>query len=279
MADEQSTTKPYGYIYCALNSVNGKRYIGQTTGPIEMRWASHCRDAKKGRAYPFHCAIRKYGAESFVISQLAYASSQEELNELERGLISQHGSTKRNLGYNVRHGGDSGGKLSLETRKKISKFMAGKQAYNKGKPMPEHQRLQMMERWKAKGYPGTGRICSEHTKALIAAANRKNKIGTKASEETKRRMSEAHKARMAAMTPEQRRQPQAHRIGVKRSPETIAKFRARWATPELLHRREEIMAMRAEGHTWEHIGARFGVTKGTAFSIFRQVIKNRSRQG
>jgi predicted GIY-YIG superfamily endonuclease len=37
-----------GLIYLITNTVNGKRYIGQTVRTLRQRWQQHVRDAKQG---------------------------------------------------------------------------------------------------------------------------------------------------------------------------------------------------------------------------------------
>src|SRR4051812_40868511 len=105
----------YGYIYLIRNLVNGKVYVGQTARSIESRWKQHLADAKD-RAYPLYAAMRKHGREKFSITEIARAATQDELNKLEVALISEYKSCERGVGYNVRAGGDGGGKHSLETR-------------------------------------------------------------------------------------------------------------------------------------------------------------------
>jgi predicted GIY-YIG superfamily endonuclease len=49
-------------IYCIVNLVNGKRYVGQTINP-RKRWREHVNAARKGRGQLLGAAIRKHGNE------------------------------------------------------------------------------------------------------------------------------------------------------------------------------------------------------------------------
>jgi hypothetical protein len=151
--------------------------------------------------YPLHCAIRKYGSDAFVISELGQADSQDELNRMEIEMIATHQSADRRYGYNVRAGGNSGGKLSAETCKKLSERLTGRAAPNKGKKMSEQQRQEVAERMRS-NHPKLGTHCSDETKAKIGAANRVHMLGRKKSEETKQKHSVATIRRFS--TPESR---------------------------------------------------------------------------
>ena len=59
-----------GYIYKIENLINGKCYIGQTTTTIAHRWGQHSSNHKNMGNMIICKAIRKYGKESFKITQL-----------------------------------------------------------------------------------------------------------------------------------------------------------------------------------------------------------------
>lgn len=125
----------YGEIYMITNIVNGKIYIGQTTGTVRDRFLRHISEAlrKKQGCYYFQNAIKKYGKESFVYESICYCFSEEEFNYAERSLIKEYNSTNMNVGYNISPGGSGiavynrdkrsssqkGKKRSAETREKI----------------------------------------------------------------------------------------------------------------------------------------------------------------
>lgn len=95
-----------GYIYKVTNKVNGKMYIGQTTRKIEQRWKQHVYSAYKDSPFdkgPFHLAIKKYGAEAFVVEQVEKCKD-ECLNERETYWIKYYDTF--NCGYNVTIGGE-----------------------------------------------------------------------------------------------------------------------------------------------------------------------------
>ena len=91
-----------GTIYLITNKVNGKQYIGQTRAPLPHRWYQHGYASRKSPQV-IHMAMRKYGVENFVISQLCTCPS-EDLDEMEAIFIEEYG-TLCPSGYNVRAGG------------------------------------------------------------------------------------------------------------------------------------------------------------------------------
>ena len=107
----------YGYIYAIQNKINKKYYIGQTIRNPNTRWKEHIRE-KKGSI--ISNAIKKYGKNNFIIEVIDFAKNQTELNQLEESYICLFNSRKEINGYNIRNGG-SQGKISEETKKKISR--------------------------------------------------------------------------------------------------------------------------------------------------------------
>lgn len=108
-------------IYKVTNKVNGKVYIGQTTNTLEYRKGQHERSAKctyRPSVY-FHNALMKYGAENFTWEVIDTANSQEELDEKEMKWISIYNSTDKNKGYNLKLGGNGGGKCTESTLQKL----------------------------------------------------------------------------------------------------------------------------------------------------------------
>lgn len=109
-------------IYKITNVINNKVYIGQTWKPMFVRFNEHC--------YINSCvklsnAIQKYGVENFKIELIAFASSQEIADILEVFFIEKYNSNSRSYGYNIR-GGGSRGKISKDTKIKISIAKRGK---------------------------------------------------------------------------------------------------------------------------------------------------------
>lgn len=99
-----------GYIYKITNKVNGKSYIGQTRYTIEFRWRQHLH--KKDNTY-FHNAIRKYGADNFIVEKLEECNI-EDLNEKEIYYIAKYNTFKD--GYNLTIGGDGNRTLVLDDK-------------------------------------------------------------------------------------------------------------------------------------------------------------------
>lgn len=99
-----------GFIYKVTNKINGKIYIGQTSGITpEERFKQHVKEAKvKQYNRPFHLAINKYGAENFIVEKIEEVSS-EILSEREKYWIKYYHSyihDENANGYNTTMGGE-----------------------------------------------------------------------------------------------------------------------------------------------------------------------------
>ncbi len=88
------------------NTVNGKRYVGQTRCTLQHRWDRHLQAAQEGSRFPIHCAIRKYGQDVWRIEVLGTYETLQELDAAEQAAICTHSSAVRGKGYNLTLGGD-----------------------------------------------------------------------------------------------------------------------------------------------------------------------------
>ncbi|AJD83090.1 endonuclease [Streptococcus phage Str-PAP-1] len=110
-------------VYKHTNKINNKVYIGITGRKPELRWRSNgtwYRPKKPTHVAYFYNAILKYGWDSFYHEILYSKLTKEEAEQKEIDLINSYQSNVRVFGYNIDNGGDSVGKLSEETKKKIS---------------------------------------------------------------------------------------------------------------------------------------------------------------
>lgn len=201
-------------IYTITNTIDGKFYIGQTNN-LKIRETKHKWLAKNrpNDSPHLYAAINKYGDDKFIMEILTeFESSNKKecrkwANSEEWFYIDFLKTRDRNIGYNIRQGGENyevsdetkeklrnkglkisqehkeklrlsnvGRVISEETRKKIGLANSGKPNWSKGKPL------------------------SEIHKNNISAGNKgknKNKPspnkGKKASIETRKKSSESHK--------------------------------------------------------------------------------------
>lgn len=170
-------------VYLIENIVTSDKYVGQTTQSIKDRFHQHCSRAKHEPKTPLHEAINNYGKGSFKISSLQIDVSKEDADLFEQQYIEQFGCIYPN-GYNVRSGEKCGGSLHQRTKKII-----GEQ--HKNKVISEKQRAEHSERMNGKGNSMYGKTHSEDAREKM----RKKALGRKASEETRKKMSEAQKRR------------------------------------------------------------------------------------
>ena len=215
------------FIYKTTNLVNGKIYIGQHCGT---------NPAYLGSGKLLKAAIKKYGQENFKREILEYCDNVDHMNEREIIWIARYDSINPLIGYNLARGGgglteesikkmsesQKGRKLSEKHRKKISEA-------NKGKNFSEETRKKLSEAFKGRK---RGPMSEEQKKKLSESSKKsqkckeslkmlhKSNIGRIRSEETKKKMSEAHQN----MSEETRKKMSEWQKGRKLSEETRKKM-------------------------------------------------------
>lgn len=102
---------------------NGKKYIGMTGQPVYLRW----RDGKGYKNNPyFWRAIVKETWDKFTHTVLLSGLSQSEAEQKEIDLIKKYQTHNKKYGYNLEYGGHSQGRVSDETKLKMSISSTGK---------------------------------------------------------------------------------------------------------------------------------------------------------
>ena len=181
-------------VYAHICKENGKRYIGQTRNSVKKRW-------NNGTGYSqqpiFYNAIKKYGFNNFEHRIIAHGLTQEQANRLEIKLIQHYKTTDSKYGYNCENGGNGKGKISDETRRKISESRKGKY-FGKDNPNYGNHKLAGKNnpnygchRFAGENNPFFGKTHTQETIEKIKQAN----IGRNATPETKAKMSAARKGK------------------------------------------------------------------------------------
>jgi group I intron endonuclease len=106
-----------GYIVYVHTTPNGKKYVGITGQTLQQRWQNGLGYRKSSR---FYNAILKYGWENIKHEILFENLTKAEAEQKEIEYIALYKSNDKRFGYNIENGGNSVGKLSEETKKKIS---------------------------------------------------------------------------------------------------------------------------------------------------------------
>jgi len=107
-------------VYIIVNLENDKAYIGQTRGPLDVRFKQHC-EVNRATKSIISQAINSYGKDCFYMEPLweSPGCSQEELDAKEIELIREYNTQAPN-GYNITTGGRGMMAPSEETRRKMS---------------------------------------------------------------------------------------------------------------------------------------------------------------
>lgn len=170
-----------------LTSPNGKTYIGQTIRPIQERLKEH-ETGKSKRCRGIYNAIQYHGWDKF--EKDWYECPDEDLNNHEELMVEVLGTLSPN-GYNLREGGGSRGKLSEETKEKLS----GENHHNYGKPQSKETKQKQREAKLGEKNYWYGKTPSEEHKQKLREANSgKNHpmYGKTQSEEVKQKNKEAN---------------------------------------------------------------------------------------
>lgn len=219
----KETKDVYGIIYIIKNKVNNKIYVGQTSSKkgfkgrynysgkgIERVFKCHKRDRDNNRTYNEHLlrSIEKYGFDAFEVDEeFDIAYSKEELDKLEDMYIKIYDCMNPNNGYNNKEGG-SHGKVSRESRKRMSENKKGENNPMYGKRLTEEHKRKLRESRKGvkltkehieqlikskKGKP----LSQEHRDKISKANTGENNgfYGKHHTEETRQKMSEAKKGK------------------------------------------------------------------------------------
>lgn len=122
-------------IYKISNDVNDKVYIGQTTRKLKERIEDYKKETKyKSDSRPIIRAMSKYGFKHFKFEILSdNIETKEEMDKLEIQYIKDYHSLITENGYNIELGGNSIGKHSEETKRKISEAQLGEKNHMYGK--------------------------------------------------------------------------------------------------------------------------------------------------
>lgn len=106
------------------NTVNNKKYIGQTIQPFENRLAQH-KYKSKAENLPLYNSIKKYGWDNFKKEIIDHAESKDDLCEKEIYYINKYDTVKN--GYNMTLGGEGtvsfGRSLNAERVVKIKEMI------------------------------------------------------------------------------------------------------------------------------------------------------------
>lgn len=201
----------YGYIYLVTNTMNGRLYIGQ-----HMYRGHKTIDTNyTGSGTYLIKAQKRLGYDKFSYEILEWCYSEEELNERELWWTLIFDVVETPLFYNVVYGGGSmsGYKMSESSKKKVSKANRGRRrseedrrklskaqklALEKDPTLLDRRLAGWREYLKNHGGSMLGKDFSEEHRRHLSEAGRRyysnhevwNK-GLRASEETKRKQSEA----------------------------------------------------------------------------------------
>ena len=180
-----------------LTFMNGKSYIGQTSGTAGRRYQGHAYAANGGSDLPVHKAWRSLGRP---IMEVLHECQDDEVCQMEIDAISRH-KTLLPDGYNVLAGGQISPMLDPAIAEKVASKKRGSRH-----SLGSRQKMSASQ---------TGKIHSDETKRKMSNA-RKGKTGKPVSDETRQKMSDAHKARWA--DPEHQKKMSEIRAGKKRGP-------------------------------------------------------------
>lgn len=203
-------------VYLLTNKVNGKRYVGKTSRPLDVRWQGHLGSARRGDSDMLVCrAIKKHGSEAFE-RRVIEECDEVMLAARETHWIRELRTHVSEGGYNLTYGGDGGlpgykfseaskekmrqkalgRKHTEETKAKMraakldkkqsAEHVAARVAKNTGKKRTEEQKARMKAGQQAACYHH-----SDEVRAKISEAARNRVI----SEETKQKLREANTGR------------------------------------------------------------------------------------
>lgn len=155
-------------VYCHVNKINGKKYVGVTRQKPERRWNNG--EGYKNSTY-FYNAIKKYGWHNFSHEILYVNLNKEDAENIEKCLIKEWSLQNPSNGYNIETGGNLNKRLSISTKEKTSRANKGrKMTQEQVEKMAKHKRgVHLSEKHKTN-------ISKGATKYIIVQMNQKGEI-------------------------------------------------------------------------------------------------------
>ena len=207
----------YGYIYLITNTINGRKYVGQSLD-ADKRWRDHKQSGRVGgfgrnKSNPLYIDMYKIGIDVFehavvdvVMGTGNDSTDQCRLDEKEI-VFSELYQAFIDVGGYCRRIGHGKGRTSEETKKRISLSNRGKRGPMRIKrgPMSEFMKKNLSDKLKGR------KLSAEHIAKRDAA-----RIGVPLSEAHKKKLSEAKKGKI--FTPEHRAKLSQAKLGKKRGP-------------------------------------------------------------
>lgn len=143
-------------VYCHLNKINQKRYIGVTCQLPQNRWGSQGQRYKDSPR--FWQAIQKYGWDNFEHQILANGLNQTEAGQLEQYYIQYYNTTNEQYGYNLTTGGEQHYSFTPEVREKISQNMTGAKNHRYGTHKTEIEKQHMRQLFSGSKNPAARQV-------------------------------------------------------------------------------------------------------------------------
>jgi len=194
-------------VYAYTNKHNEKVYVGKTHDADQRKYLHEYAANVRNEDTYFYNAIRKWGFDAFTDEVLSQHSSDEEAYAAEKVHIAEMRAAGFVL-YNTNDGGEGALNPSAETRAKIG-------AANRGKKHTEGWKEDMSARNSGEGNPMYGKKHTPEALAKNAASNRVATAGEKNGMYGKRHRDDSIEAMRAA------------KVGGKASDETKAKMSAK----------------------------------------------------
>lgn len=188
----------YGYIYITQNTINERLYVGQHKGKFDKNY--------HGSGKIINQAIEKYGEENFTTIPIEYCETRSELNEAEKKWIWFFNAIESKLFYNIAKGGEGGHTIAGYNEEQMKRYSENMSKALKGRQFTDEHKKKISESLKnaslkrcGENNPFYGKTHSEETKRRIAEKTRRNKLGTKLTEEHKKKISESQKGRIVSL--------------------------------------------------------------------------------
>ena len=176
-------------IYKITNNINGKCYIGKSECNVYNRLEEH---KKKTHNEHLKKAFEKYGIDNFSFEVITLCS-RELCGELEKYYIQKYNSNNPIFGYNKTSGDERHGTVfSDEVIEVLREKSTGRKDSDETKNKKREGRI--------------GKKHSETSKKQMSESH----TGKKATDKTRKKLSKSHKDFYASLTPEERRDKQAH---------------------------------------------------------------------